>query len=234
MMIQLNTNAISGAQGGNSPATPANTNGASFQNALQAAVSATLKEYGIDPSQVTVSIGPSTTDSSGASAGAPDSTIVSPFSRAAAIAAYGPGATPAASPEASSTTGPVSSSPGTPPSAPGSSNGASGSSSEDPNQAFDDAYWAKQPQAVQALRTMSNYAEKTKAAAALAAQGYTIDVPIMVWGWDPAKITTARQSYGYTWVPSALQPDVAEAPGMNLPGMTAYDPKNPPSGSVAV
>ncbi len=239
MMIQLNTKSISGAPSDNSPAQPANTNDASFQNALSAAVSATLKEFGIDPSQVTVSIGPPAADASGASAGssgatdASSSAIVSPFSRAAAIAAFGPGTSPAVA--ASSTTGgPLTSSPGAPPSAPGSSSGSSGSTSEDPNQAFDDAYWAKQPQAVQALRTMSDYAARTRAAAALAGQGYTIDVPIMVWGWDPAKITAARQSYGYTWVPSALGSSIAEAPGMNLPGMTAYDPKNPPPGSVAV
>ncbi len=51
----------------------------------------------------------------------------------------------------------------------------------------------------------------------LASEGYSIDVPIMVWGWDPSITTAMRQADGYTWVPSALQNPVEDAPG--LPGM---------------
>jgi hypothetical protein len=56
----------------------------------------------------------------------------------------------------------------------------------------------------------------------------------MVWGWDAGKVTAARESYGYTWVPSALQQPVAAAPGITGGGITPYDPKNPPSGSIQV
>jgi hypothetical protein len=81
---------------------------------------------------------------------------------------------------------------------------------------------------------VDDYNQRTQLAAKLSAEGYDIDVPIMVYGWDPAKITAARESYGYTWVPSALQQPIAEAPGISTPGATAYDPKNPPAGSIAV
>jgi hypothetical protein len=56
----------------------------------------------------------------------------------------------------------------------------------------------------------------------------------MVWGWDPGKTMAMRQDMGYTWVPSALQPSVTATPGLTAPGMTPYDPKNPPAGSIAV
>ncbi len=72
-------------------------------------------------------------------------------------------------------------------------------------------------------------------AAALAQKGFTIDVPIMVWGWDPYLVMQLRQQFGYTWVPSALQPNVAVAPG--LPGfgnLPPYDPNHPPPGSIKV
>src|ERR1700722_19118393 len=101
-------------------------------------------------------------------------------------------------------------------------------SSGDSTQSFDDAYWAAQPTAVQALRNMDNYDERSQLAAQLSAQGYSIDVPIMVYGWDLAKITAARESYGYTWVPSAMQNPVAEAPGITTPGGNLYDPNKPP------
>ncbi|HEV8037680.1 MAG TPA: hypothetical protein VGP62_02380 [Bryobacteraceae bacterium] len=103
-----------------------------------------------------------------------------------------------------------------------------------PQESFDDAYWAAQPSAVQALRNIDDYDRRSELASKLAGEGYNIDVPIMVYGWDPAKITAARESYGYTWVPSALQNPVAEAPGISLGGTTPYNPNNPPAGSIAV
>jgi hypothetical protein len=46
---------------------------------------------------------------------------------------------------------------------------------------------------------------------------------------------TLRQNDGYTWVPSAMQPNIPIGPGIanvwNLPG---YDPNNPPPGSIKV
>jgi hypothetical protein len=98
----------------------------------------------------------------------------------------------------------------------------------------DDAYWAKQPAAVQQLREISDPAQRAALGAQLANEGYSIDVPIMVWGWDAGKTTALREQFGYTWVPSALQQPLSEAPGINVPGLTPYDPANPPPGSILV
>jgi len=97
----------------------------------------------------------------------------------------------------------------------------------------DQAYWAQQPPAVQALQNMDP-ADRPAAAQKLATQGYQIDVPIMVWGWDPLTTMVERQNYGYTWVPSALESPVATPPGVNYPGATGYDASNPPPGSIKV
>jgi hypothetical protein len=96
-----------------------------------------------------------------------------------------------------------------------------------------EAYWASQPVAVQALE----YApadQKYELAQQLAEEGYAIDVPIMVWGWDPLATMIQRQEEGYTWVPSAMQPGIEEEPGVSMPQGTPYDPNNPPPGSIQV
>jgi hypothetical protein len=105
--------------------------------------------------------------------------------------------------------------------------------SQDPVLSFDAAYWASQPPAVRALQNIDDPTQRAMAAAQLAASGYQIDTPIMVWGWDPSKVTSLRQEMGYTWVPSAFQASVAAAPGLTN-GSQSYDPTNPPSGSIAV
>ncbi len=97
----------------------------------------------------------------------------------------------------------------------------------------DDAYWAEQPPAVQALRNMGD-ADVGPAAMKLAQEGYQIDVPIMVWHWDPLTTMIERQNYGYTWVPSALQSPVQLPPGLSFPGLPSYDANNPPTGSIKV
>lgn len=107
-----------------------------------------------------------------------------------------------------------------------SGSGSSGSS-------FDQSYWASQPAAVQQLQNIQNPTERQEVATQLAQEGYSIDVPIMVWGWDPQITTAARESFGYTWVPSAEQQPVAAAPGLTFNG-TSYNPSNPPSGSITV
>jgi hypothetical protein len=44
-----------------------------------------------------------------------------------------------------------------------------------------------------------------------------------------------RQAAGYTWVPSAGQNPVEVAPGLGAVGnLAAYDPNNPPPGSIIV
>jgi len=99
--------------------------------------------------------------------------------------------------------------------------------------AENDAYWAAQPPAVQQLRNVGDFAQRSAMAQDLADKGYTIDRAIMVWGWDPMKTMATRQMYGYTWVPSYNQPSVS-SPGMALPSQTPYDAANPAPGSVAV
>src|SRR5580700_10805393 len=100
--------------------------------------------------------------------------------------------------------------------------------------AFDKAYWASQPPELQALPAIADLGQRCTRAAALAAQGFVVDVPIMVWGWDPYLVMTMRANYGYTWVPSALQPNIAVAPGVTQPGTASYDPAHPPAGSIRV
>ncbi len=105
----------------------------------------------------------------------------------------------------------------------------------DSNSAFDTAYWSSQPPAVASLQSIAGEGQRETVAQALAQQGMIIDVAIMVWGWDPWKVMLLRQTYGYTWVPSMLQPNVTAAPGGMPPfGQPPYDPNNPPRGSIKV
>ena len=98
----------------------------------------------------------------------------------------------------------------------------------------DNEYWAQQPAAVQALRNMPSESQREQLASQLASQGYSIDVPVMVWGWDAGITTQLRETAGYTWVPSATQANVTEAPGLNAPGFAPYNAANPPAGSILV
>lgn len=97
----------------------------------------------------------------------------------------------------------------------------------------DAIYWAHQPPAVQALQNYTG-TDITPKALALAVQGYTIDVYIQVWHMDPVCTMGLRHDYGYTWVPSALQPNIAIAPNLSVPGQVAYDAAHPPTGSILV
>ncbi len=102
------------------------------------------------------------------------------------------------------------------------------------SNAADDAYWSQQPPAVQQLREIDDVDQRKQLGEQLAAAGYNIDVPIMIWGWDAGKVMQARQTYGYTWVPSALQQQVSAAPGISGGEIVPYDPNKPPSGSIQV
>ena len=72
-------------------------------------------------------------------------------------------------------------------------------------QAFDSAYWKSQPPTVQALASLDpTTSARYNQAMVLAGQGIFIDVPIMVWGWDPYITMYMRQMDGYTTYPDAL------------------------------
>jgi hypothetical protein len=97
-----------------------------------------------------------------------------------------------------------------------------------------DAYWATQPPEVQRLRDLSSESDRAELARQLAEEGFQIDVPIMVWGWDPLATMIVRQNQGYTWVPSAGMDPVSVAPGIGFPGLPSYDPAKPPAGAILV
>lgn len=108
--------------------------------------------------------------------------------------------------------------------------------------AFDAAYWASQPTAVQALKGASNanppnggLPENVILAQQLMQQGYTIDVPVMVWQFDPYMTMYLREFVdGFSWVPSAGQAP-GGGTGIIPPGaikvstnLADYPPFNPP------
>lgn len=106
------------------------------------------------------------------------------------------------------------------------------------SQTFNDAYWKSKPleiQAAHAEKVKHNDLDQTTTYTALAIAGFIIDKPIMVDNMDPYKITALRLAYGFTWVPSALMPNIQIAPGLGgLPGSVLYDPSKPPPGSILV
>lgn len=106
----------------------------------------------------------------------------------------------------------------------------------DDNKQFNDAYWLHQPKEVRVLRDIPDVEKSAQVVQDLALK-YLIDLPIMVWGWDPYKVMLMRESYGYTWVNSAGQPPPRVAPRTDFPndiGIKPYDPNNPPPGSIKV
>lgn len=180
----------------------------SFQSQLTAALTATLEKFGVDPSKVSITIGPVTRN--------PGPTNVTPLPNSTAAAIAPPAGGTAQDPTIS--------------------NRMMQQSlhwyGSDP---VDDAYWAQQPPAVQQLREIQDLDARTALATQLAHEGYTIDVPIMVQGFDAGKTTALRKLFGYTWVPSALQDPIELAPGLAEFGtLKAYDPNNPPAGSILV
>jgi len=205
-MIQFNTTSPIGSNDMLPGSTDSGQTGsASFQNALSAALSATLEKFGIDPNQVNISIGSSSTTTSGSPMVAAANTFTEAANNAASVA------TPAVSAKDDSSTDPTQSS----------------------TESFDDAYWAGQPPAVQALRGMTDENQRMVLADQLQQQGYSIDVPVMVWQWDPSVTTSMRQSFGYTWIPALGQAPIQMAPGLGGFGV-GYDPNNPPPGSIIV
>jgi|SRR5580704_540040 hypothetical protein len=230
----------------------------SFHSALSEAVSSTLEKFGIHPNDVKISItratedsktpGPANsivrtapptpgTSSSSFAAGSAASSTTASDSTASSSAASGPpngGYDPflqAAYDNPSQNASVQSSTKSTA----ASSTASTTTTPAEAQEAFDNAYWAKQPAAVQPLRNMQNQEQRTTLATQLASEGYSIDVPIMVWGWDPSLVTSMREADGYTWVPSALQNPIEAAPGFSGYGtVAAYNPNDPPAGSIAV
>ena len=199
-----------------------------FMQALSDAISGTLQKFGIDPSSVTLDLGATRSDLGAATR--PDSATSQNNAAGPTVAllpnnligfnALIPRSNPASA---------IASAPITP--APASILPTQHFYASD---AVDDLYWSKQPPVVQQLREIDDIGQREALGSKLASQGYQIDVPVMVWGWDAGKTTELRKAFGYTWVPSATQQPIAAAPGLTGAGMTPYDPANPPVGSIAV
>lgn len=178
----------------------------SFASALSEAFAETLSKFGIDPNSVQLTVDDAQSQTSGTSQNSGSGSGGSIINTAPSAAV------PASVVPASQAT--------TPPAVAASSQSATASTHWYASNPVDDAYWAKQPAAVQQLREIQNQDQREQLGAELASQGYSIDVPIMVWGWDAGATTQLRQSDGYTWVPSALQQPVSAAPGVTGPGIT--------------
>ncbi len=97
-----------------------------------------------------------------------------------------------------------------------------------------DVYWESHPPEVRKLKDCPELKACEKQAEDLAKAGFKIDVPIMVFHWDAAKVMQMRKAYGFTWVPSALMPNIEIAPGLISHGLSPYDPDSPPTGSIKV
>jgi hypothetical protein len=117
--------------------------------------------------------------------------------------------------------------------APPASSSVSSSASGRPTNETD-AYWAQFPKEVQALRDIPSRDDRISAAWGLVQKGYTIDSEIMVLGNDPYATMLMRQQNGYTWTPAMGQQPIDLQPGLQMAGHAAYDPKNPPAGSIPV
>ena len=182
--------------------------GAAFQSELTAEISATLQKFGLDPSKVSITIGPAAGNSASPTLALP--TVTTPPSTAnRTTSSSGPDLTSVAMQKKME--------------------------HWYANDPADDAYWNAQPAPVQQLREIDDYDQRLALATQLAGQGYKIDYPIMVMGMDAGKTIALRQAYGYTWVPSMMQQPVELAPGLTFFGtLQQYDPANPPAGSIAV
>ena len=101
-------------------------------------------------------------------------------------------------------------------------------------QIFNKAYKNHQPRPVRDLMDLPTELQRDEVAHFLAPLGLAIDVPIMIWGWDPYTTMTVRKAQGFTWVPAAHQEPVRVMPGLSFPGLPSYDPDHPPAGSIKV
>jgi hypothetical protein len=197
----------------------------SFTTLLSEALSETLSKFGIDPNSIKLTV--QDTPSQTLAASQSPATSQTPAGGQTASVSQTPAATVNLAAIAPAVVAPAIVTPA-------SSTAATHSNTWYASTPADDAYWSKQPAAVQQLRGIEDLDERKQLGEQLASEGYSIDVPIMVWGWDAGKVTAARESYGYTWVPSAMQQPVSAAPGITGAGIVQYDPSHPPSGSIQV
>lgn len=70
------------------------------------------------------------------------------------------------------------------------------------NDLTDAIYWASKDPKVQAIHSLP-FDEREAAAAALAAQGFTIDRQIDIWDWQPTLVMQYRQGLGLAFTPAA-------------------------------
>jgi hypothetical protein len=97
-----------------------------------------------------------------------------------------------------------------------------------------DAYWAQQPPELQQLRDIPRVEDREQKAWELARRGFSVDADIMVYHKDPYMTMKIREGEGYTWVPAWGQGGIPLAPGLQFPGLPAYNALNPPPGSIRV
>src|ERR1700681_2413032 len=144
----------------------------SFDSQLSEAKSQVLSKFGIDPSSVQLTVQDSnsgkiaTSQNSAAASTQLSTSVFSPLApqKVAALAS---------APVSALASAPVSAPVSAPASAPVS---APASTPASPPQSVDDAYWSKQPAAVQQLRNIQDQGQRTLLGAQLAAEGYSIDV----------------------------------------------------------
>jgi hypothetical protein len=192
-------------------------------NEISEAFSQTLQQLGIDPNSIKLTLDTGSGQTSGTSQTTAAASTTSSASSQLGFNALVPTTTTASTAATAST----------------ESTSSSSSSSATfthwyADNAADDAYWSQQPAAVQQLREMRDPTQRQALAEQLSSEGYTIDNAIMVWGWDAGQTIAERQADGYTWVPAANQASVTAAPGITGPGITPYNPNDPPSGSITV
>jgi hypothetical protein len=100
---------------------------------------------------------------------------------------------------------------------------------------YNEAYFLSKPDRVRSLWDINDSAERYTAAVALAHEGYILDGSIDGYGNDPYLVNTDRiVTYGYTWIPSLLQPPLSVAPGLHIPGIADYNPNVIPAGAIGI
>lgn len=98
------------------------------------------------------------------------------------------------------------------------------------------------PPEIAALMALPTGQERYQQAGVLVQRGFNgldgapaIDEAIMVDQEMTAEdVMTVRKNNGFTWVPSWGQQSLPSMPGDAFPGLTPYDPANPPPGSILV